>query len=30
VLALALPSSARQEELDQVEREKVLVAEGVS
>jgi ATP-dependent Lon protease len=30
VLALALPSSARQEQLDEVVREKVLVAEGVS
>src|SRR5450432_844350 len=30
VLALALPSSASQEKQDEVEREKVLVAEGVS
>jgi ATP-dependent Lon protease len=30
VLALALPSSVRQEKRDEVEREKVLVAEGVS
>ena len=30
VLALALPSSVRQEKQDEVVREKVLVAEGVS